>query len=364
MKYRIYIGTYTEPIRFGTGEILQSKGKGIVAADFNSENGEIIIMNVNEGIENPSFFTLDPSGKYLYAVNELKVWENTGSGTISSFKIDKESGKLKFLNRKLTHGTDPCHISMTKKGKAIYVSNFMSGSICVRWILEDGSLSDDYQIIQHTGSGVHPVRQQGPHAHSCIFDNNNSYAVVPDLGIDKLMVYKVDQYDGKLLEPAEEIVMPAGAGPRSGCFNRAGNRFYVIQELASRITVYEYKEGEGKLNKLQTADTLLAAYTANNICAHIQLTPDEKFLFASNRGHDSITTFRVDKEDGTLTYLRTQSCRGKTPRHFAIDPSGKFLLAANQDTDQIVVFAIDQVNGELTAVHAADIGTPVCVQFA
>jgi len=363
MKYRLYIGTYTEPIKFGTGEILQSKGKGIIAADFNAEDGKLEIIHVNEGIENPSFLTLNSDGTYLFAVNELKVWEAAESGTVSSFKVERESGRLEFLSRRLTYGTDPCHVAVANDDRTLYVSNFMSGSVCVLPILEDGSLSEASQRIQHTGSSLHPLRQKGPHAHSCIFDQEGKYAIVPDLGIDKLMVYQVDERDGSLLEPSTEIELPKGYGPRSGCFNKAGNRCYIIQELASGITVYEYQMERSIFRELQYISSIPKEDSGDNICAHIQMTPDEKFLFGSNRGHDSIVTYKINEEDGTLTYLRTQSCMGKTPRHFSIDPTGRYLLVANQDTDQIITFRINQDTGELKKVNETAMGTPVCIRF-
>jgi len=363
MKHKFYIGAYTEPIKFGTGDILQSKGEGIISALFDDSTGEIQILNINKNIENPSFLTLDSTGKYLYTVNELKKWKNKESGTVSAFKVDKNTGELVFLNRRLTHGKDPCHIVIDKKEQNVYVSNFMNGSICVIPIDKDGSLKAEYESIQHQGSSINKQRQAGPHAHACVFDKEEKIAIIPDLGLDKLMVYKMDKENGKLAELVIGLDVIKGGGPRSGCFNKKGDKCYFIMELASMIVVYNYDKERCEFSEIQCVKTIPNDFKMDNICAHIQLSKDEKYLYASNRGHDSIVTYKVDKDDGKLSYFESVSCFGKTPRHFSIDPTGKYILVANQDSDGVVVMKIDENTGKMKKVNILEVGTPVCIRF-
>jgi 6-phosphogluconolactonase len=359
----VLVGTYTEPIRFGTGKILEGQGKGIYLYRLDVSSGSLEPCGLAKGVPNPSYLALDPAGRFLYAVNEMKEFEGAPTGAVSAFSIDPGSGELRFLNRKPTHGTDPCHLAVHKTGRVVLVANFMSGSVCVLPIREDGSVGDATDIVQHRGSSVDPLRQSGPHAHAVTFDDTGRYVFVPDLGLDKLMVYTFDAQRGKLRphdEPRVEIA--AGAGPRQLVMHPQGGYAYLINELDSTMTAFRYDGDRGTLREIQTLSTLPADFEGASTCAEVQISPSGRFLYGSNRGHDSIVIYAIDRVDGTLTCVGHASTQGKTPRHFALDPAGEFLLAANQDTNSVVAFRLDPASGELVATgHSAAVPTPVCV---
>ena len=360
----VFIGTYTMPIRFGTGKILEGKGKGIYVYRLDVSSGSMEQCGLAEGVPNPSYLAFDPSHRFLYAVNELKEFEGAPTGAVSAFTVDSGSGKLSFLNSRPTHGTDPCHLTVDKTGRYVLVANFMSGSVCVLPIREDGSLGDATDVIQHRGSSIDPLRQSGPHAHAVTLDDTGRYVFVPDLGTDKLMVYRFDANRGKL-EPNEEpwVEVSAGAGPRQLVMHPRGGYAYLINELDSTMTAFRYDRDRCILREIQTLSTLPEDFKGAITCAEVQISPSGKFLYGSNRGHDSIVIYAIDQMDGMLTCVGHESTQGKTPRHFAVDPAGEFLLAANQDTDSVVPFRLDPASGELIATgHSADVPTPVCVK--
>ena len=360
----VFIGTYTEPILFGTGKILEGKGEGIYVYRLDVSSGSLERCGLAEGVLNPSYLAFHPSHRFLYAVNELKEFEGAPTGAVSAFSMDPDSGELRFLNNKPSHGTDPCHLTVDKTGRYVLVANFMSGSVCVLPIREDGSLGDATDVIQHQGSSIDPARQSGPHAHAVTLDDTGRYAFVPDLGIDKLMVYKLDTTRGKL-EPHDEpwVEVTAGAGPRQVVMHPGCGYAYLINELDSTMTAYRYDRDKGTLREIQTLSTLPEDFEGASTCAEVQVSPSGKFLYGSNRGHDSIVMYAIDQRDGTLTCIGHESTQGKTPRNFAIDPAGEFLLVANQDTDSVVTFRLDPSSGEVIATgHSADVPTPVCVK--
>jgi 6-phosphogluconolactonase len=361
----VFVGTYTEPIRFGTGQILEGKGKGIYVYRFDTSSGSIEQCGLTEGVRNPSYLAFDPSRRFLYAVNELKEFEGAATGAVSAFSIDPDSGRLSFLNMKPTHGTDPCHLTVDQTGRYVLVANFMSGSVCVLPVREDGSLGDATDVIQHQGSSIHPVRQSGPHAHAVTLDGAGRYAFVPDLGLDKLMIYKFVSNRGKL-EPNDEpwVEVTAGAGPRQLVMHPQGGYAYLINELDSTMTAYRYDRDKGSLREIQTLSTLPENFEGASTCAEVQISPSGKFLYGSNRGHDSIVIYAIDQTNGMLRCIGHESTQGKIPRNFVIDPAGEFLLAANQDTGNIVTFRLDPTSGELMPTgHSVDVPTPICVKF-
>ncbi len=361
----VYIGTYTEPIRFGTGRILQGKGEGIYVCRLDQTSGSLELVGKTTGVTNPSYLAFGPTGHFLYAVNELKTYQDRPTGTVSAFAVDRKTGRLEFLNKRLTHGTDPCHVLVDQKGKYLFVSNFMSGSICVLPVLADGSLGEASDFIQHQGSGIDPTRQQGPHAHSVTLDKAGRFAFVPDLGLDKLMVYRFDPKRG-MLEPnaVPWVKMKPGAGPRHVAFH-PGSRFaFLINELDSTLASLSYDGRRGTFEVLQIVPTLPEGYRGASDCADVQISPSGAFVFGSNRGHDSIVIYRVNQRTGRLTYVGHEPTRGKTPRSFGIDPTGRFLLVANQDSDTIVTFRIEPRTGKLLPTgHSLRVPTPVCVKF-
>lgn len=361
----ILIGTYTEPIRFGTGKILEGKGQGIYAFSLDPASGEMIEVGLTEDVPNPSYLALDPTRKFLYVVNEMKEFEGAATGTASAFSVDPSSGELRFLNRKPIHGTDPCHLTVHKTGKYVLVANFMSGSVCVLPILEDGSLGDATDVTQHRGSSIDPVRQSGPHAHAVIQDESGGYVFVPDLGLDKLMIYRFHVGSGTL-EPSDPswIEVSPGAGPRQLALHPQGKYCYLINELDSTITALEYDLSKGLMRSLQTISTLPAHCEEASTCAELQISPSGKFLYGSNRGHDSIATYAIDQKTGTLTLIGHEDTQGRTPRHFAISPGGEILVVANQDSDNLVSFKLSPFSGELLRTgHSVHVPTPVCVTF-
>ena len=361
----VYVGTYTESIRFGSGKILEGKGEGIYRYRMHPATGALEFDSKTTGVVNPSYIAVDPTQRFLYAVNELKTYEDKPTGTVSAFAVDSRSGKLEFLNKQLTHGTDPCHVVVDGKSRYIFVANFMSGSVCVLPVRKDGSLGEATDFVQHLGSSVDPVRQRGPHAHSVTLDKAGRFAFVPDLGLDKLMVYAFDRTRG-MLEPhaVPWIKVKPGAGPRHVALHPSGRFAFLINELDSTVTALSFRGKKGVFKELQVVQTLPAGFQGESTCADVQVAPSGRFVYASNRGHDSLVMYRIDGRTGRLAYVGHQSTQGKTPRQFEIDPTGRFLLVANQDTDTIVTFRIDPQTGTLEPTgQVAQVPTPVCVKF-
>lgn len=357
MSRIFFVGTYTEPIRFGTGELYIGQGKGIYTCAL-APDGGLSLLHCRTGVQNPSYLCLTRDHRFLYCVNELK--DSTGrGGRVSAFQAAKD-GSLHFLNRVHAGGADPCHIALSPTEDALYVSNFMSGSVSVFAREADGSLSGEKQLIQHQGSSVIPGRQDGPHAHSLTFDPAGAYAFVPDLGVDKVFIYRRE--GGVCLQsaPVPPLKTVPGSGPRHLTFNRAGDRCYLINELASSISVFR-AEG-ATLSLMQTVSTLPDDFHGNNICADVHLSNDETLLFGSNRGHDSIITFKV-QPDGTLQRLGWIGSGGETPRNFTVDPSGEFLVVCNQTSNLLCSFRIDPCGLAHKPVSMLEIGSPVCVKF-
>jgi 6-phosphogluconolactonase len=361
----MYIGTYTEPILFGTGQILQGKGKGIYAYSFDKQDGNLKYLGLAEGIINPSYVAVASNGRVLYAVNEIKMWQSQSTGTVSAYKIGATASDLQFLNLLPTMGTDPCHLAFDKSGRYLAVANFKTGSISIFSISADGSLGKQTAFEQHKGSSIDSMRQAGPHAHAVIFDPENRFLLVPDLGLDKVVVYAFDEVTGSIVrEDSKTLQLSAGSGPRSLVFHPSKAYAYVINELSSTVTVMRTTGGTPLMEEIQTISTLPQGYHGDSTCADIHITPNGAFLYASNRGHNSLAIFKIHSQSGTLTSLGHVSVRGKTPRNFAIDPEARFILVANQDTDNIAVFRIDQNTGLLSFTGIeVEVPTPVCIQF-
>lgn len=359
----VFVGTYTQPIRFGTGQILNGKGKGIYCYDFELSNGKLHERFVTENVDNPSYLAFSSDMRFLYAVNELKRFEEKDSGAVSAFSIQKSLSGLTFLNKQATMGTDPCHVILNSAQSHVFVSNFMSGSVSVFPVGPDGFLGEASCFVQHEGSSMNPKRQTGPHAHSLVFSPDERFAFVPDLGIDRLMTYIPDMQAGTLMPaPVPWYTAEPGAGPRHCVFHPYKSICYLINELGSSISVLKYQASAGSFECLQTVPSVLVPVTPDtNICACVKVTPDGRFLYGSNRGQDSIVIYGIE-QDGTLAYIDTAPCGGQTPRDFDIDPTGRFLICGNQDSDNIVVFEIDPYNGDLSLVFECKAYTPVCIK--
>ena len=355
-KYIFYVGTYTED---------GSKSKGIYAYRFDAETGQTTPMGLAAETTNPSFVALHPNGRFLYAVNEVGNYQGPNSGGVSAFSVDLATGKLTLLNEVPSRGADPCYITVDKTGKYVLVANYTGGSIAVFPVLPDGKLGEASAFVQHTGHGTNPERQEKAHAHSIDLSPDNRFAMVDDLGLDELLVYKFDSANGSLTanDPPFAKLDP-GAGPRHFALSPSGKFAYVISEMHSTVTAFSNDEKAGTLKPLQTISALPKDFTGQNDDAEIQMHPSGKFLYASNRGSDTITTFAIDPRQGTLTPVEYTPTQGKIPRSFEIDPTGKFLFAENQKSDNIVVFRIDAKTGHLTPTgQVLDVPSPVCVKF-
>jgi len=348
----VYFGTYTS-----RGE---NSSKGIYRSMLDLEMGRLTNPVLAAEARNPSFLEIHPNGKFLYAVSE-----SGGAGSVSAYAINSDTGGLQLLNQQASGGAGPCHVSIDHAGKNVLVANYGSGSASVIPIKSDGRLGEPIGFVQHAGSSVNPGRQKGPHAHSINVSPDDRFAFVADLGIDKVMIYRLDIEKGTIVanSPGFAKVRP-GAGPRHFAFGPKGKYAYVINELDCTVTAFAYESASGALTEVQTITTLPSAFDGSNSCAEVRVHPSGKFLYGSNRGHDSIVVYRVDPAKGTLTFVEHETADIKTPRNFNIDPTGKFCLVANQGGDSVVVFRINQKTGALEPTgHKVSIARPVCVRF-
>ena len=332
---------------------------------FNPVTGDTHSFKLAAQTDNPSFIAIDPTGRFLYAVNEMDSFNHEAAGAVSAFVIHQETATLELINQVSSIGAGPAHLSIDQSGKFLLVANYTGGNISVFELGVDGRIGKNTAFVQHTGTGKDSVRQSGPHAHYISVNNNNQFVLVADLGIDKIMIYKFNDANGTL-EPANPpfIQMDAGAGPRHFAFAPSGNTFYVLNELNSSVSVFDFEQNTGRTMLKQTIPTLPENFTANNTAAEICIDPDGKFLYVSNRGDNSIAQFKTDPINGLLTIVEWVSTQGKAPRHFEIDPTGRWMFVANQKSDKIAIFSIDQESGKLEySSHFVDVIAPVCIQF-
>jgi 6-phosphogluconolactonase len=353
-KYLMFVGTYTD------------KGsKGIYAYRFDPVTGESDAIGMVAETANPSFLAVDPNHKYLYAVNETDNFNGGHTGAVSAFAIDRDNGRLTLLQQVSSLGADPAHVSLDKTGHYLLVANYTSGNIAVFPVENDGQLGPRSAFVQHAGSSVNKERQAGPHAHEILASNDNQFVLTADLGLDELLVYRFDPKIGSLTpnDPAFAKISP-GAGPRHFAIAPSGKFIYLVNEMASTITVFAYTASSGKLREQQTISTLPADFKGENTTAEIEVDAKGKFLYASNRGDDSIAVFAVDPHNGKLSFVQRVPTGGKAPRHFTLDPTGKWMFAANQNSNSITIFGVDPNTGRLTPTsHAVQVATPVCVVF-
>ena len=353
-KFRVYVGTYTD-----------GESKGIYLMELDPRVGTLTEPVLAAESVNPSFLALHPNGRFLYAVGETGAFRGEKSGSVSAFAIDPKDGMLTLLNQQPSVGSGPCHLVVDGPGKNVLVANYGGGSVAALPIDADGKLRKASAFIQHRGSGADPNRQKGPHAHSINVDAAGRFAIAADLGLDKLLVYRLDSEDGSLEpnNPRFASVAPK-SGPRHFAFHPNGRFGYVINEMANTVTAFGYDAKRGVLAELQTIDTLPKGFNGRSSTAEIVVHPKGKFLFGSNRGHDSIAIFAIDPKSGKLTALGHEPTGGKAPRNFAIDPTGYCLLAENQNSDSIYVFLIHPHTGKLgRSGQVVTIPSPVCVKF-
>jgi 6-phosphogluconolactonase len=324
-------------------------------------SGELTFQWEAKGILNPSYLTIHPQMRFLYTVNEVQSFGGQDSGGVTALSIDSASVELNLLNAYSSQGKDPCYISVEQTGRFALVANYSGGNAAMLPILEDGQLGPATDVVQHVGSSIHPERQTAPFVHSILPDPTNRFAIAADLGADKLVIYEMDLELGKLKKHTE-VNVRLGSGPRHTIFHPNGKYLYLINELSSTLTVYRYDSQAGRLEELQTISTLPTDFEGENLCADLHIYG--KYLYASNRKHDSIAWYLIDEHTGQLTYQGEVPSGGKEPRGFDIDPTGNFLLAAHERSDNVVIFQLDPATGKpLQTGQEVKVSFPVCVKF-
>jgi 6-phosphogluconolactonase len=354
----LYVGTYKQEDPSSPN----FERRGIYTYILDPDTGHLTNHSEINDIDNPSFLAIDSQQHYLYAVDEN--FDETEC-RVQAYQIDPESGSLSYINRQLSHGFYPCYVSVDQTDQFAIVANYGSGSVTLLPIGEGGQLLPACDSRQHTGSGINPDRQEGPHAHCTVMDPTNTYLFAADLGIDKIMSYRLDFERKQLItNNTPYLEMPPGSGPRHLRFHQNGRFAYIINELNSSITALNYDEREGAFEIIETVSTLPQDYQGESYCAELCIAPEGNFLYGSNRGHDSLAIFAIDEMNGRLSLVAHQSTYGLNPRNFAIDPNGTFLLVANQDSDNIVTFRINHKTGVLDFIgEKTGVSKPVCLKM-
>jgi 6-phosphogluconolactonase len=353
-QYFVYFGTYTG-----------AKSQGIYVSRFDTASGRLNAPALAAPSANPSYLALAPDHQFLFAVNETDHFNGQAGGAVSAFKLDPSTGKLEFLDQQSSGGSGPCHLAVDATGKFLVVANYDSGSVAAFPVQTGGFIGPATAVIQHHGSSINPQRQAGPHAHCIALDSAHDCVFACDLGLDKVMIYRLNETNGALTADENPWVeLKPGSGPRHIAFSPDGRQACVISEMASTLTTFAYDPEDGALKAEQTVSLLPPDFQGKNTAAEVAFLPSGKFIYGSNRGDDSIAVFAVDESTGRLKFVERQSTRGKTPRCFAIDPTGQYLIAANQNSDNVVVFHINAQTGQLTWTgQTVEVGQPVCVTF-
>ena len=355
-KQRVYFGTYTG-----------KASKGVYRSDLDLATGKLSPPVLAGEAASPSFLAIAPNQKFLYAVGEVNDVNGKKGGAVNAFAIDSGTGDLRLLNQQSSVGRGPCHVVVDRTGKNALVANYGGGSVAVLPIHADGTLGEASSFVQHKGSGTIKGRQETPHAHSINVDAGNRFAFVADLGLDKVLVYRLDSEKGTITANAPSATdLEPGSGPRHFAFHPDGKHAYVINEIRLTVTAFQYDAEKGVLTPQQTISTLPAEVTDRKgmSTAEVQVHPSGKFLYGSNRGHHSIAIFSIDYGTGKLSAVGHQGQGIKTPRNFGIDPTGNYLLVANQDGHSVIVFRINQSTGQLEPTGSTvEVSSPVCVKF-
>lgn len=333
-------------VYFGTRD--QGPDKGFSLAHFNTETGALSPPQFIQAAIGPGFFMIHPDGRHLYTANTRGL-NAPGEGMVSAYEIDPKTGQLKFLNSQPSGGVNPAYVSFDRTGRFVFAANYNGGNVVVLPIKPDGSLGERTAFDQHEGKSVTPDRAQQAYAHSIIVDPSNRFVLSPDLGLDRVYIYKFDDKTGALTpnDPAWFTDKP-GSGPRHILFSPDGKFVYVVHEIANVVGVYAWDGAKGTMAEVQSVSTLPADFTGKSTAAEIQLHPNGKFLYVTNRGHDSVAMFAVEAATGQLTLKQTIPTQGKTPRNFTLDPTGQWLVASNQDSGSAIVYKVDQATGQLT----------------
>ncbi|MEY2877758.1 MAG: 6-phosphogluconolactonase, partial [Verrucomicrobiota bacterium] len=356
----VYVGTYTGP-----------KSKGIYAFKLTTAHTAagavpaLVPLGLAAESPSPAFLAVDTKRRLVFASNEIDNFNGERTGSVSAFAVDPATGKLNFLNSVSSGGPGPCHLALDATGKNLVVANYSGGSTAVLRVGADGRLGALTARIQHVGKSVHPQRQEAPHAHCATLAPDNRFALICDLGLDQVLVYRLDAERGTLTPAATPFARLApGAGPRHLAFRPDGKFAYVINELASTVTTFAYDAASGRLTEVATVSTLPAAYAGKSTTAEIAVHPSGKFLYGSNRGHDTLALFAIDATSGRLTATGHEEIGGKIPRHFALDAAGKIAITENQNSDTMVVHRIDPANGKFLPLgQSVAVPSPVCAVF-
>ena len=349
----VFVGTYTG----GT-----TGSDGIYAFEFNEATGALTPRGLATTTPSPSFLTASADRRIVFAVNELDNYDGAPSGSVTSFAVDAAAAKLVAISKQASRGANPCHLELDRTGRFLAVANYTGGNYSLLPVASDGRLEPAIAVVADKGRGP-TERQEGPHGHAVTFDAANRFLIATDLGLDRVLVYRFDPADGTLLvNKPPSVAMRPGAGPRHFVFHPNGNQAFVINELDSTITSLKWDGATGAFSPIRTVSTLPAGVTGSTT-AEIRVHPNGRFVYGSNRGHDSIAVYGV-ADDGSLKLVEIESTRGKTPRNFTIDPTGRWLLAGNQESSTIAVFAIDQATGALALTgDPVPSPTPVSILF-
>ena len=350
-RWLVYVGTYTK-----------RGSRGIYSLKMDRTTGALTRPDVAAEAGNPAFVRPAPDGTRLYAAADSA--EGDSPGEMLSFSVDRSSGTLTPMRQRMVSSEGACHLSADGTGKVVLAANYTSGSVAVFPVLGDGSLGESTQTLRHKDNSVNQDRQEAPHPHSINLDSEGRFAYSPDLGADKIFIYRLDAA-AAILSPAQPPwvhASAAGAGPRHFAIHPGGEFAYVINELVSTITAYDLDSSTGALSEIETVSTLPDGFGGTSYTADLHVLPSGKFIYGSNRGHDSIAIFAIDGASGRLSTVGHEPTQGRTPRGFAISPGGEFLIAANEDSDTLVVFRIDRVTGELSPTgDVAEVPEPTCV---
>lgn len=349
----VFVGSYAE-----------ADHDGVYVYSFDEDSGQLALLDRVAGLKNPTFLNVDIRHLKLYAIAEGATGQGQRVGEAVSFAIDPVKGTLTELNRSLSVDAPTCHIQRDAGNRHLVVASYHGGKVGLLSLGEDGRVGRLLDVKQHEGRSVHPERQNQPHPHSACFSPDNRYLFVPDLGLDRVRAYTIDR-SRNLLQWHADIELHPGAGPRHMAFHPAGSYAFVINEIDSTMTSFRYDAEAGRLHPIETVPTLPPDFRGGNTCAEVALSDDGKFVYGSNRGHDSIVVYAFDAAMGKLAFVEHVSTEGKHPRHFAWLPDGKHIIAANRDTDNLAVFRADRSTGKLRFTgHTARVSKPVCVQAA
>ncbi|MGP8156760.1 MAG: lactonase family protein [Candidatus Acidiferrales bacterium] len=348
---------------FGTH--VDQPGHGFSVARFDTRTGALTKLEFLQQSADPGFFVIARDGRHIYTANEVDTYHGQPTGFLSAYAVDPATAQMTLINEQLSAGAGPAYVSLDKTGRYLFVANYAGGTIAAFALNPDGGIGQRTAFFQHTGKSVNPARQNAPHPHSIRVDPTNHFALVPDLGLDKIFIYRFDASDGSLTpnDPPFATVAP-GSGPRHLDFDPAGRFVYVMNEMAGKVTVFAWDSSHGALTEVQTISSLPEGFTGTNTSAEIRVHPSGRFLYCTNRGDNSIAVFKVNSASGRLTFIQRVPTQGKMPRNFDFDPTAHWLLVANHDSDNVVLFKINLATGKLTPQGApVSVPMPFAVRF-